>query len=176
VVSDPPEQGPADVVMVADDDPLVQAVLDGAVVAGLAPTEVAGQVRRDAFGEASVRVAVQTRRAGEVLVHVETVPYLAWPHAYAPSDATFRWGLDPEQASGLPRAAQGAQLAVVERADGTTQLLVRTGPRVVVSVSADPEAVPGDPPAGRELLDALASVASGIGGIGAGRPLVVPPG
>lgn len=176
VVADPPERGPGDVVRVSEDDPLVRAVRDGVTAAGLDAGDVVGEVRRDAFGAASVRVAVQTGRAGEVLVHVESVSYLAWPRAYAPSDATFSWGLDPAQASRLPRAAPGTQLAVVERADGVTQLLVRTGPRVVVSVSADPSSAPGEPLARRPLLDALATVAAAVGGIGTGQPLEAPPG
>lgn len=176
VVADPPEQAPADVVRVAADDPLLVAVTQGAESAGLEPEAVSGEVRRDAFGAASVRVAVQTRRAGEVLVHIESVSYLAWPRAYAPSDAMLRWGLDPEQAPGLPRAAPGAQLAVVERADGTTQLLVRTGSRVLVSVSADPSTATGDPLVGPGLLDALAGVVAGVGSLGVGPPLVTPAG
>ncbi len=163
VVADPPEEGPADEVRVAADDPLVQGVLDGADAAGLSPTEVTGEVRRDAFGAASARVVAETERAGRLLVHVESVSYLAWPTAYVPSDATLRWSLDPKQAQRLPSPAPGTELAVVERADGSTQLLVRTSPRVVVSVTTDPSTAPGDPLTGRRLLDALAQVAAGVG-------------
>jgi len=155
---------------VAVDDPLVQAVLDGARTGGMDPTAVAGEVRRDQFGAASVRVAAQSERAGEVLVHVENVPFLAWPFAYAPTDATFRWSLNPEQAGNLPRAAPGTQLAVVERSDGVTQLILRTDERVVVSVSADPDTAPGEPLEGRPLLDALAAVATEVAGSGRSAP------
>lgn len=176
VVSDPPAGGPADVVTVAEDDRLLQDVVRAATAAGLGPTDVGGEVRRDSFGASSVRVAAQTERAGEVLVHVESVSFLAWPRAYAPADATFLWALDPEQAPRLPRPTPGTQLAVVQRADGVTQLLVRTGPRVVLSVSADPTTAPGDPVEGRELIDALATVAAGVGGVAAGRPARTPTG
>ena len=171
VVAEAPPDSPASTIVVSDEDPLVRAVLDGARASGLEPTTAVGQVRRDQFGAASVRVAVQTDRAGEVLVHVENVSFLAWPFAYAPADATFRWSVNPEQAPALPPAAPGTQLAVVERSDGITQLVVRTGERVVVSVSADPGTAPGDPLTDRPLLDALAAVATEVG-LG-GR--VVPP-
>lgn len=170
VVADPSPGGPASSLVVAVDDPLVHAVLDGARTGGMDPSTVVGEVRRDQFGAASVRVVAQTERAGEVLVHVENVSFLAWPFAYAPADATFRWSLNPEQASGLPRAAPGTQLAVVERSDGATQLIVRTGERVVVSVSADPDTAPGEPLVGRPLLDALAAVATGVAAGGRSTP------
>ena len=162
VVADPSAGAPASSMAVAVDDPLVEAVLDGARTGGMDPTTVVGEVRRDQFGAASVRVAAQTERAGEVLVHVENVSFLAWPFAYAPTDATFRWSQNPEQAGGLPRAAPGNQLAVVERGDGATQLILRTGERVVVSVTADPDTAPGEPLEGRPLLDALAAVATEV--------------
>ena len=109
--------------------------------AGLAPASVTGEVLHDAYGSLAWRVEVPTRAGGELLVHVETVGFLAWPHAYGPPGARVRWSADPAHAATLPTAPAGSELAVVERADGTTQVLVRTPGRMVVSVEADPREV-----------------------------------
>ncbi|WP_380164425.1 hypothetical protein [Jannaschia sp. R86511] len=135
---------------------------DAARRAGLRPTAGSGGVVTDAFGATTSRVALQTVAAGEVLVHVESVAVLAWPHAYAAPGADLLRSADPDQAAALPPVAPGHELAVVSREDGVTQVLLRTPSRVVVSVSArltpDPSG-PGDTDGGGVALEQLAQVA-----------------
>lgn len=149
-------------------DALVTAVTVAARRAGLPAEQVRGEVHRDAFGGHSARLSLRSQGAGEVLVHVETVPFLAWPHAYVPSDAGFAWSLDPQHAHHVPVPPAGGQLAVLDRADGSTQLLLRTAERVVVSVTADLGPVSGEErERGLESLAALAgSAALSRGGAG----------
>lgn len=115
----------------------VWVALEAARRAGLDPTVVDGGLVTDAFGATSSRVALRTPAGADVLVHVESVAVLAWPHAYAPRDADWAWSSDPRHAGGLPPVPAGWQLAVVTRDDGVTQVLLRTPGRVVVSVSAE---------------------------------------
>lgn len=137
VVAEPPAGARGGVRALAADDPVLLHAVASVRRAGLRPTTAAGEAGTDHFGAQSWRLAVATEGGGEVLVHVETVAFLAWPHAYTPRDAGFRWSLNPEHAAGLPPVPLGAQLAVVDRTDGMTQVLWRTAGRVVVSVSAD---------------------------------------
>ncbi len=160
MVADPVEVPPPGPVPLDAADSLVRAARDGAQAAGLRPGEVTGEILRDAYGVVSVRAVVPTARAGDLLVHVESVSYVAWPHSYVPGDATLLWSQDPARSASLPPTPPLTELAAVERADGVTQLLLRARPPVVVSVSAGP---PGeDGPRGRALLAALASVAQEV--------------
>lgn len=105
--------------------------------AGLGVTTAEGRLVTDGFGATSSRVVLRTDDAAEVLVHVESVAFLAWPHAYAPRDARLVRSGDPDHARGLPVVPPGWELAVVSRSDGVTQVLLRTPGRVVVSVTAE---------------------------------------
>ncbi len=129
--------GRPDVEAAGDSSAPVSVAVEAARRAGLEPTVVDGGLVTDAFGATSYRVALRTRGGADVLVHVESVAVLAWPHAYAPRDADWAWSSDPRQSEALPPVPPGWELAVVTRDDGVTQVLLRTPGRVVVSVSAE---------------------------------------
>ncbi|MGJ7439569.1 hypothetical protein [Aquipuribacter sp. MA13-6] len=133
--------------------------------AGLRPTAAVGGVVTDSFGAASSRVELQTT-GGEVLVHVESVAFLAWPHAYAPRDSDLVRGSDPDRGRALPTVPPGWELAVVTRSDGVTQVLLRTPGRVVVSVTADLTTL-GLPTGGAvdPAVQALTDVATDVAGL-----------
>ena len=82
--------------------------------------------------------AVPTERVGELLVHVESVSFVAWPRSYVPSDATLRWAQDPAQDDRLPHRHRSPSSPSSSGRTGSVQLLLRARPPVVVSVSAGP--------------------------------------
>lgn len=137
VVAEPAAGAEARATDVPADSAWLRTVVTAAEGAGLEPSAASGRNVRDVYGSQSGRVQLATPDGGEVLVHLETVAFLAWPFAYVPRDAELRWSLNPVHAVDLPTVPPGHQLAVVERADGITQVLVRTPGRVVASASAD---------------------------------------
>lgn len=166
MVSQTPEGTSAGVVHL----PVAATVAAAATSAGLPVAAVRATLTTDAYGSSAWRFALSTEGGGDVLVHLETVAFLAWPHAFAPRDARLRWSLDHRHAATLPSVPAGAQLVVVERWDDVTQVLVRSPGRVVASASADLEdlasltdrpGAPGDP-AGTWRVQALADLAQAV--------------
>jgi hypothetical protein len=135
VVAEPLATAHPGVTAVPEDSELLATLAGAARQAGMEPGEATGEIVRGGYGDFTVRLEVMTRD-GPLVVHSETVAYLAWPSAFRTSDARFRWSLDPEHAAGLPAMPKNWQLVVLERDDGT-QVLLRTPERIVVSVSTD---------------------------------------
>lgn len=158
VVSEPPPGNGAVVQDMPAGGPVLQGTVAAARDAGLPVTTATGQNSRDAYGAHSWRVELGTEYGGEVLVHLETVAFLAWPSGYVPSDGVLRWSLYPAHAADLPAVPAGHQLAVVQRVDGAMQVLVRTPGRVVVSASTDVPTTGGFA-TDREGVDTLTALA-----------------